>query len=100
MQVSGPTVPTLEAVVIRVCSTLDDLAEIDARPYDPFAATLVRHAEGLERTASIALLRLHDRRAEIVEEARAASRILALVAAGGGGAAHHHDHDPDGHDCR
>ncbi|HVF31792.1 MAG TPA: hypothetical protein VM933_02035 [Acidimicrobiales bacterium] len=98
---------SLEAAVIRVCSTLDDLAELenDSTRHDPFAATLVRHPDGLERTAAIALLRLHDRRAGIVEEARAASRILALVAAGGGhdGPDDHGGHaagGEPGHDCR
>ena len=100
VQVGGDAIRGLDAAVIRVCSTLDDLAETDARPFDPFAATLVRHSDGLERTAAIALLRLHDRRPAIVEEARAASRILALVAAGGTESAHHDPHDADGHDCR
>lgn len=95
-------VQELDAAVIRVCSTLDDLAEAegDGRDGDPFAATLVRHAAGLERTAAIALLRLHDRHPGLLDEARAASRILASVAASASAAQAHDDHGGDGHDCR
>ncbi|MDQ3107988.1 MAG: hypothetical protein M3Q68_09325, partial [Actinomycetota bacterium] len=98
----GRAVRSLEAATIRVCSTLDDLAdpEGDQGPDDPFAAVLAHHGEGLERTAAIALLRLHDRRPAIVEEARAASRILSLVAARAGADGHDGHHDPDAHDCR
>jgi hypothetical protein len=100
-QIGGDAVRTLDAAIVRVCSTLDDLADpggiVDHPPTgDPFAATLVRHAERFERTAAIALLRLHERRPTIIDEARAASRILAVVAAGAG--ASDHDHEP--HDCR
>lgn len=89
---------TLEGAVIRVCSTLDDLAEFDLRD-DPFALALVHHRAGVERTAAIALLRLHDRRPELLEEGRSASRILAQVASAAGSAGHDR-HDQDGHDCR
>lgn len=89
---------TLEGAVIRVCSTLDDLAEVDLRD-DPFALALVHHREGLERTAAIGLLRLHERRPDLLEDGRAASRILAQVASAAGSAGHDHD-DQDGHDCR
>jgi hypothetical protein len=86
----------LDAAVIRVCSTLDDLAEnVVGATGDPFAAVLAAHPSGAERTAAIALLRLHDARPELVDEARAASRELALVASG-----HGHDDDHEPHDCR
>jgi hypothetical protein len=91
--------PPLEAAIIRVCSTLDDLAEnVVGSTGDPFAATLAAHAAGPERTAAIALLRLHDERPELLEVARAASSELALVASGGAG--HDHGHDHEAHDCR
>jgi len=97
VQVDGA--PSLEAAVIRVSSSLDDLLGEDDSAADPFGELLQRHRHGADRTAAIALLRLHDERPGIVEEARAASRMLALVAgaAGDGG---HHPHHPDGHDCR
>jgi hypothetical protein len=106
VQLGGDAVTTVEAAVIRVCSTLDDLAEdVHAGAAgDPFAALLARHPGGLERTTAIRLLALHDRRPELVDEARAASRILASVAAGGGSdpadLAGVGAHDHDGHDCR
>lgn len=97
VQVDGAA--SLEVAVIRVASTLDDLIGEDETAGDPFSALLLHHRTGLERTAAIALLRLHDERPDIVEEARAASRMLALVA--GAAAAHGHDpHHPDAHDCR
>jgi hypothetical protein len=89
---------SLEVAIIRVCSSLDDLAEVDLRD-DPFALALVRHRDGLERTAAIGLLRLHDRRPALLDEGRAASRVLAQVASAAGSAGHDH-HDQDGHDCR
>jgi hypothetical protein len=102
VQLAGAGAVAMEPAIIRVCSTLDDLAEApaQAQPRDPFAAMLVRHPSGLERTAAIGLLRLHDRRPTILDEARAASRILATVAAGASDPAHLADHDHDGHDCR
>jgi hypothetical protein len=104
---SGREVEGIEAAVIRVCSTLDDIAGAlgDVAAADPFAEALRRHDSGLERTAAIALLRLHDRRPSIVDDARAASRTLAQVAAGGGAhdgtghEEHGHDHGEAG-DCR
>jgi hypothetical protein len=104
---SGGEVQGIEAAVIRVCSTLDDIAGAlgDVAAADPFAETLRRHDVGLERTAAIALLRLHDRRPSIVDDARAASRTLSQVAAGGGAhdgtghEEHAHDHGEAG-DCR
>jgi hypothetical protein len=106
-QLGGAAVTSLEAAIIRVCSTLDDLAEEGGRHHggDPFAAMLVRHPGGLERTAAIALLQLHDQRPGIVDDARAASRVLATAAAAAGGVAPHGaaDHagsDHNGHDGR
>jgi hypothetical protein len=92
---------SLEGAVIRVCSTLDDLAEVELRD-DPFALALVHHRTGPERTAAIALLGLHDHRPGLLEEGRAASRVLAQVASAAGSAGHddHDDHDQVGHDCR
>jgi hypothetical protein len=86
-QEGSPPASGLDAAVIRVCSTLDDLAEAEAMrgeatAPDPFTEVLRCHPGGAERTAAIALLRMHDRRPDIVEEARAASRILSLVASG------------------
>jgi hypothetical protein len=93
-----PARTPLDAAVIRVCSTLDDLTEnVVGAGGDPFAAVLAAHPSGAERTAAIALLRLHDARPELVDEARAASRQLALVASGHGAEAGA-DHEP--HDCR
>lgn len=89
---------SLEAAIIRVSSSLDDLVGEDDPAGDPFAHLLLRHREGLDRTAAIALLRLHDERPAIVEEARAASRMLALVAGAAGGG--HDPHHPETHDCR
>jgi hypothetical protein len=98
-QAGGGATGGLEAGIIRVCSTLDDLADpggIGDQPPtgDPFAAVLVRHGVGADRTAAIALLQLHERHPGIIDEARAASRILALVAAG------EHGSDHEAHDCR
>ena len=91
----------LDAAVIRVCSTLDDLAEnVVGSSGDPFAAVLAAHPYGTERTAAIALLRLHDARPDLVDVARAASRELALVASGQGHHGHGHDDDHEPHDCR
>ena len=87
----------LEVAVIRVASTLDDVAGIgDASPLgDPFMATLARHSEGAERTAAIALLHLHDTHASLLSEARGASTEFTRVAANVGDASH------DAHnDCR
>ena len=96
-----PTRTTLDAAVIRVCSTLDDLAEnVVGSTGDPFAAVLAAHPTGTERTAAIALLRLHDTRPDLVDVARAASRELALVASGHGHGHGHDDHDVEPHDCR
>jgi hypothetical protein len=82
-QDGGAPAESLDAAIIRVCSTLDDLAgDGFARPADPVAEVLRRHAGGFERTASIALLRLHDRRPDLIDDARAASRRLALAASG------------------
>jgi hypothetical protein len=64
---------------------------------DAFAVLVGDHPSGVERTAAIALLHLHDRRPELVDDARAASRILTLVASGDAG--HGDDGDPS-HDCR
>jgi hypothetical protein len=93
----------LEAAVIRVCSTLDDLAEnVVGATGDPFAAVLAAHPNGTERTAAIALLRLYDARPRLLDDARAASRQLALVASGHGHDDEHgHGHDDhEPHDCR
>ena len=98
-QVQVGDATSLEVAVIRVSSTLDDLVGEDDGAVDPFSTLLLHHRTGLDRTAAIALLRLHDERPELVEEARAASRMLALVA--GAAAGHGHDpHHPDDHDCR
>lgn len=80
VQVDASDAGTLDAAVIRVCSTLDDLAEAGG-VVDPFAATLHCHPEGAERSAAIALLRLHDRHPALVADARAASYALATLAA-------------------
>jgi hypothetical protein len=98
VQVDGPAA-SLDAAVIRVASTLDDLIGEDDDAGDPFTALLLHHRTGLDRTAAIALLRLHDERPGIVDDARAASRMLAL-AAGAAGAHGHDPHHPDTHDCR
>ena len=87
--------PALDAAIIRVCSTLDDLAESGA-VRDPFTALLRTHRTGSERTAAIALLALHDRRPGIVEEARRSSSAFALVAAAASSEGHDHESD----DCR
>ncbi len=87
--------PALDAAIIRVCSTLDDLAESGALQ-DPFTAVLRTHRTGVERTAAIALLALHDRRPGILEEARRSSSAFALVAA----AASSDDHAHESGDCR
>ncbi len=78
----------LDVAVIRVCSTLDDLAESGA-VIDPFLATLHSHPDGVERTAAIALLRLHDRRPSLVDEARAACSALSTAAGDSGHPATH-----------
>ena len=90
----GPPATDLDAAIVRVCSTLDDVVE--AGMLDPFSAVVVQHPTGLERTAAIALLALHGRRPDLVADAHAASRALTAVAAGGdqGSGA-----DPS-HDCR
>jgi hypothetical protein len=94
----GEAGPPLDAAVIRVCSTFDDLAEnVVGVTGDPFAAVLAAHSRGTERTAAIALLRLHDVRPDLLDVARASSRQLALVASGHG---HGHDEDHEPHDCR
>ncbi len=98
-QEGGETTENPEAAIIRVCSTLDELVESGSFP-DPFSAVLSHHVAGLERTTAIALLRLHDRRPELVEEARQASRELAMVAADAASPGHGHGHADDGHDCR
>lgn len=90
--------PALDAAIIRVCSTLDDLAE-SGTERDPFTALLRLHRTGTERTAAIALLALHDRRPEILEEARRSSSAFALVAGASGSGAGHHAHD-ESDDCR
>lgn len=96
----GPAA-TLDAAVIRVASTLDDVTAGGAGGSDAAEALLRRHPVGLDRTAAIALLRLHDLRPEIVSEASDASRLLAMVAGAGATRSdvHHHAEDP-GHDCR
>ena len=101
-QDTGPVATELDAAVVRVCSTLDDLVE--AGMLDPFSAVVVQHPAGIERTAAIALIALHDRRPELVHDAQAASRVLTMVAAGEGADDHNgHGHaaeaDPS-HDCR
>jgi len=87
--------PALDAAIIRVCSTLDDLAE-SGSVRDPFTALLRTHRTGSERTAAIALLALHDRRPGILDEARQSSSAFALVAA----AASSEGHDHGSGDCR
>ena len=94
-QDTGPPATELDAAVVRVCSTLDDLVE--AGMVDPFSAVVVQHPSGVERTAAIALIALGDRRPELVGDAHAASRILTMVAAGGSD--HAEEADPS-HDCR
>ncbi|HUP85339.1 MAG TPA: hypothetical protein VM143_06705 [Acidimicrobiales bacterium] len=94
-QDQGPPASELDAAAVRVCSHLDDLLE--AGVGDAFAALVGHHPSGVERTAAIALLGLHDRYPELVDDARAASRILTLVAAGDAG--HGVEADPS-HDCR
>ena len=94
-QDNGPLAPELDAAIVRVCSTLDDLVE--AGMVDPFSAVVVQHPSGVERTAAIALIALHDRRPDLVSDAHAASRILTMVAAGD--TAHAEEADPS-HDCR
>lgn len=83
--VAEPHLPTddLDAAIVRVASTLDDLAGMTGRSPlgDPFVALLARHPSGSERTAAIALTQLYDRCPELLEEARAATRPLAEVAA-------------------
>ena len=95
-QDTGPPATELDAAIVRVCSSLDDLVE--AGMVDPFPAVVVQHPSGVERTAAIALLALRDRRPGLVQDARAASRILTAIASAG-----HVDHaeaaDPS-HDCR
>jgi hypothetical protein len=106
-QAQSGDVRQLEAAVVRVCSTLDDLAGGDAATAtvdDPFAEVLRHHGKGFERTAAIALLRLHERRPAIIDAARDASRPLDLVAAGAAAPGHHHGPDAaeadESHDCR
>lgn len=93
-QDTGPPATDLDAAIVRVCSSLDELVE-GGLVY-PFRAVVQDHAHGLERRAAMALSALHDRRPGLVADAHAASRILTLVAAG--------DHAEDGadpsHDCR
>ncbi len=72
--------PALDAAILRVCSTLDNLVE-SGTVRDPFTELLRMHRTGTERTAAIALLALHDRRPEILEEARRSSSAFALAAA-------------------
>ncbi|HEX2850322.1 MAG TPA: HD domain-containing protein [Acidimicrobiales bacterium] len=80
VQVDASRDGPLDAALIRVCSTLDDLAEA-GNVVDPFAAALHCHPEGVERSAAIALLQLHDRDPSLVDDARAASHALATLAA-------------------
>lgn len=95
-----PTVAdTLESAVIKVCSTLDDLTAGDAGVHDPFVGVLGRHGAGLERKAAIGLLRLHDRRPDLLREAADATAKLVRVATGSGHSDHGDGHDPT-HDCR
>ena len=94
-QDAGPPATQIDAAIVRVCSTLDDVVE--AGMLDPFSAVVVQHPTGVERTAAIALIALHDRRPELVADAHAASRILTMVAAADGG---HADEADPSHDCR
>ena len=87
----GPAATELDAAVVRVCSTLDDLVQAGMR--SPFQALVLQHASGVERTAAMALKALSDRRPELVADAQAASRVLTAVAA------HAEAADPS-HDCR
>lgn len=95
-QDSGPPATELDAAIVRVCSTLDDVVE--AGMIDPFPAVVLQHPSGLERTAAIALIALNDRRPDLVADAHAASRALTAVAAGAVDG-HAAGADPS-HDCR
>ena len=94
----GPPADDMEAAIVRVCSALDDLVE--AGMVDPFSAVVIDHPSGIERTAAIALLALHDRRPDLVADAHAASRVLAAVAAGDGDGDDHAAGADPSHDCR
>ena len=95
-QDTGPPATELDAAIVRVCSSLDDLVEAGMR--DPFPAVVLQHPSGVERTAAIALLALHDRRPDLIDDAQAASRILTTIASAGHG--HHVDEADPSHDCR
>lgn len=70
--------------IVRVASTLDDLAGDDATADGRIDAIVVevlaRHSDAVEREAAIALISLLHHRPGLLAEARAASAAMALVA--------------------
>lgn len=76
--------PDRSVAIVRVASTLDDLAGDDATADQRLDAIVVevlaRHHEPVEREAAIALLALLHQRPALLAEGRAASAAMALVA--------------------
>ena len=68
----------LDASIVRVAQSFEALTGEDGTSElgDPFVALLSRHSNGADRTAAIALLRVHDRQPERFDEARAAGEAF------------------------
>lgn len=92
--VPHPGTGTIEAAIVRVCCTLDDLAE-RSLGRDPLVETLRLHPDGLDRRAAIGLLRLQEQHPVLVEDARLQAAELALAEAEARSPGHRHDHDHD-----
>lgn len=82
---AGEPAPDRSVAIVRIASSLDDLAgdgaEADLRLEGVVVDLLARHTEGFEREAAIALIALLHRRPGLLGEGRAASAALALAAA-------------------
>lgn len=89
-QPGAPPASSLGAALVRVCSTLDDLVEIEGR-IDPFAQLVSMHPVGFERTVAIGLLKLSHERPALVDEARASVAVIRQIAENARSGSHH-DH--------
>ncbi|HVM08605.1 MAG TPA: hypothetical protein VM345_09090 [Acidimicrobiales bacterium] len=89
-QPGGPPASSVEAAIIRVCSMLDELVEVD-HEVDPFAALVAMHPVGHERRVAIEVLNLSHRNPGLIAQARAGVELMHQIAAKAE-AAGHHDH--------